>query len=224
MKCYAIENHPNDSRVTIDPAGIVQTLSSRMGTGGNNTPFVLITDTKDETDGTDDMFVLNSSGGGIASPLDASYYKGCGLRQGIEREFVMTKAFMAGNGQLDQVQLDTVSRTLDCMHDQKMVVIENQQHYYTKQAHGEYVDGKVASALKERDYKEYTDVVQEGNNKKYVLRRLTPTECARLQGFPDWWCDGANGSDSAQYKLWGNGIALPCVAFIMENIVSDAQK
>ena len=46
MKCYAIENHPNDSRVTIDPDGIVQTLSSRMGTGGNNTPFVLITSTK----------------------------------------------------------------------------------------------------------------------------------------------------------------------------------
>lgn len=40
--CYAIENHPNDSRVTVDPNGIVQTLSSRMGTGGNNTPFVLI--------------------------------------------------------------------------------------------------------------------------------------------------------------------------------------
>ena len=42
MKTYAIENHPNDSRVTIDPNGIVQTLSSRMGTGGNNTPFALI--------------------------------------------------------------------------------------------------------------------------------------------------------------------------------------
>lgn len=46
MKCYAIENHPNDSRVKIDPDGVVQTLSSRMGTGGNNTPFVLITSTK----------------------------------------------------------------------------------------------------------------------------------------------------------------------------------
>lgn len=46
MKCYAIENHPNDSRVKIDPDGIVQTLSSRMGTGGNNTPFVLVTFTK----------------------------------------------------------------------------------------------------------------------------------------------------------------------------------
>ena len=46
MKCYAIENHPNDSRVTIDQDGIVQCLSSRMGTGGNNTPFVLITSMK----------------------------------------------------------------------------------------------------------------------------------------------------------------------------------
>lgn len=41
---YAVENHPNDSRARIDPDGIVQTLSSRMGTGGNNTPFVLIKD------------------------------------------------------------------------------------------------------------------------------------------------------------------------------------
>jgi hypothetical protein len=39
---YAVENHPNDSRVRIDPDGIVQTLSSRMGTGGNNTPLVLL--------------------------------------------------------------------------------------------------------------------------------------------------------------------------------------
>lgn len=42
IECYAIENHPNDSRAKIDPDGIVQCLSSRMGTGGNNTPFVLI--------------------------------------------------------------------------------------------------------------------------------------------------------------------------------------
>ena len=55
-------------------------------------------------------------------------------------------------------------------------------------------------------------VMYPGENKKrkYIVRRLTPTECARLQGFPDWWTDGADGSDSAKYKLWGNGIALPC--------------
>lgn len=42
INVYAVENHPNDSRARIDPDGIVQTLSSRMGTGGNNTPFVLM--------------------------------------------------------------------------------------------------------------------------------------------------------------------------------------
>lgn len=191
MKCYPIENHPHDSRVKLCTDGIVQTLPTRMGTGGNNTPFVLIVP---ETEEPKQVFVANSSGDGIACPLDASYYKGQGLRQGIEREFVMTKAYMAGNGQLDQVQLTEVSRTLDCMHDQKMVLIDKREDYM-------------------------------GNSdKKYVLRRLTPTECARLQGFPDWWCDGANGSDSAQYKLWGNGIALPCAVMILENIVRDAEK
>ena len=46
--------------------------------------------------------------------------------------------------------------------------------------------------------------------RRYIVRRLTPTECARLQGFPDWWTDDIPGSDSAQYKMWGNGQALPC--------------
>lgn len=39
---YSVENHPNDSRVSVDPRGIVQTLSSRMGTGGGNVPLILI--------------------------------------------------------------------------------------------------------------------------------------------------------------------------------------
>lgn len=52
----------------------------------------------------------------------------------------------------------------------------------------------------------------------YIVRRLTPLECCRLQGFPDWWEDGVNGSDSARYKMWGNGMALPCVLYVMEGI------
>lgn len=52
----------------------------------------------------------------------------------------------------------------------------------------------------------------------YIVRRLTPLECCRLQGFPDWWEDGVDGSDSARYKMWGNGMALPCVLYVMEGI------
>jgi DNA (cytosine-5)-methyltransferase 1 len=66
----------------------------------------------------------------------------------------------------------------------------------------------------------------EGMNgdRKYVLRRLTPTECARLQGFPDWWVDGAEGSDSAIYKMWGNGIALPCAADVIGRLAKELES
>ena len=100
---------------------------------------------------------------------------------------------------------------------------------------------------------------------EYIVRRLTPTECARLQGFPDWWCIGLGTeepteddlafwrevfethrkiagtstkpktdkqiikwlkdphSDSAEYKMWGNGVALPNVYFVLSGIVYYAQ-
>ena len=54
------------------------------------------------------------------------------------------------------------------------------------------------------------------NDVQYVARRLTPTECARLQGFPDDWCADVSHTDSAEYKLWGNGIALPCILPMMK--------
>ena len=56
---------------------------------------------------------------------------------------------------------------------------------------------------------------------RYIVRRLTPLECCRLQGFPDWWEDGVSGSDSARYKMWGNGMALPCVLYVMEGIANE---
>lgn len=61
------------------------------------------------------------------------------------------------------------------------------------------------------------------DNPFYAVRRLTPLECCRLQGFPDWWTADVDGSDSAQYKMWGNGVALPCVLYVMEGI-AEAMK
>lgn len=98
-------------------------------------------------------------------------------------------------------------------------------HYFTRQAISEFVQGGVASTLMERQYKSADDLVVEGRKeRKYIVRRLTPTECARLQGFPDWWTDGAEGSDSAKYKLWGNGIALPCAADVMRRIAKAVER
>jgi len=60
--------------------------------------------------------------------------------------------------------------------------------------------------------------------RKYIVRRLTPLECCRLQGFPDWWEDGVEGSDTARYKMWGNGIALPCAADVLRRIAKEVNR
>lgn len=78
--------------------------------------------------------------------------------------------------------------------------------------------GGVSSTLMARDFKSASDVVVERKPRKYIVRRLTPTECARLQGFPDEWCEGLGGSDSAIYKAYGNGLALPCAYDVLRRI------
>jgi DNA (cytosine-5)-methyltransferase 1 len=68
-------------------------------------------------------------------------------------------------------------------------------------------------------------VLMQGNHpRKYIVRRLTPLECCRLQGFPDWWEDGVEGSDSARYKMWGNGIALPCAVDVLRRIAKTIKE
>ena len=52
----------------------------------------------------------------------------------------------------------------------------------------------------------------------HLIRRLTPLECERLQGFPDGWTDIPGASDSSRYKALGNSVAIPCVEFIMSGI------
>lgn len=48
-----------------------------------------------------------------------------------------------------------------------------------------------------------------------AVRRLTPLECLRLQGYPDWWLDVEGMSDTAKYKAIGNSVAIVCVDFVM---------
>lgn len=54
--------------------------------------------------------------------------------------------------------------------------------------------------------------------KRKLIRRLTPLECERLQGFPDGWTDIPGASDSARYKALGNSVAIPCVDFVLRGI------
>ena len=52
-----------------------------------------------------------------------------------------------------------------------------------------------------------------------LIRRLTPLECERLQGFPDHWTDITGASDAARYKALGNSVAIPCVDYVMQGIL-----
>jgi len=82
----------------------------------------------------------------------------------------------------------------------------------TGQASAEIVRGGCPTLTANHEQPIYT------NDAEYIVRRLTPTECARLQGFPDDWCSDVPHSDSAEYKLWGNGIALPCLLPMMKSM------
>lgn len=59
---------------------------------------------------------------------------------------------------------------------------------------------------------------------QYVVRRLTPLECCRLQGMPDWWCADVPHADTPEYKMWGNGMALPNALYIMQGFAERAEK
>ena len=136
----------------------------------------------------------------------------------------MPKVFCAGNGQLHQISMESVMNTLDCMHDQQILLIQNDTPIVLNSSGGVSRPRLTQAITREQDQEtERRESSLESSGRKYVLRRLTPTECLRLQGLPDWWCDGANGSDSAIYKMAGNGIAIPCAYDVLGRIVKAYQ-
>jgi DNA (cytosine-5)-methyltransferase 1 len=141
------------------------------------------------------------------------------------------------------------------------VVVASEPSCYSKLAHGFYKADEVSSGLKARDYKGDTDIVLavdarnctenetngslqsnsahslNGNNVvrvKYIVRRLTPLECERLQGFPDRWTDigeftdtkgkRCKTSDASRYKALGNSIALPSWKFILKRLCANYER
>lgn len=85
------------------------------------------------------------------------------------------------------------------------------------------LDGNYYKGCGERNGTE-RELIAEYGGRKWIVRRLTPKECARLQGMPDWWCDGVEHKDAPEYKMWGNGMALPNVMYVLEGIVRVLQK
>ena len=92
---------------------------------------------------------------------------------------------------------------------------------YSRQRVDDFRENGVVSTQSARQHKDATDLVcQKAEVYAYLIRRLTPLECERLQGFPDGWTDIPEASDSARYKALGNSVAIPCVEFIMGRIAA----
>ena len=280
-----VENHPADSRVKIDESGKVQTLTSRMGTGGNNVPLTLKIRSGCEGGGKGALLQMNKSAT-LSTINDQSVFVPKSMS--IAGNIIDRSEKSGGNG--IGVNED-VSFTLNTADRHAVVYSMPDVPFHTT------FSENIASTLLNRDYKSAqlvsygidraafnqgsnalykpsvekeqeqtlvsrgTGVAVKAEKSKYVVRRLTPTECARLQGFPDWWCVyletpepteaeirwwsdvfethrricGTSTkaktrkqivkwlqnphSDSAEYKMWGNGVALPCVCFVMRGIV-----
>jgi DNA (cytosine-5)-methyltransferase 1 len=164
---------------------------------------------------------------------------------------------------------EDVSFTLNTIDRHAVVAPVDDEHATYCATTGSFmtVDKEKTPPLMARDYKDPqvindTETPDERDKPEpvYIVRRLTPVECARLQGFPDWWCSGLaipnpsdeelaywaeiwetwrkltnpNGkpktekqlrkwladpyTDAAEYKLWGNGVAVPCVYFVLSGI------
>ena len=92
---------------------------------------------------------------------------------------------------------------------------------YSRQRVDDFRENGVVSTQSARQHKDATDLVcQKAEAYAYLIRRLTPLECERLQGFPDGWTEIPGASDSARYKALGNSVAIPCVEFIMGRIAA----
>lgn len=134
------------------------------------------------------------------------------------------KAYCAGNGQLHQMSMNETANTLDCMHDQQMIV--QTRTPMVLNSSGGVLEQRLTQVIgKEQEQgMETNENTSSLSGRKYVLRRLTPLECLRLQGLPDWWVDGCGGSDSAIYKMCGNGLAIPCAYDVLRRIANEYDK
>ena len=260
---YSIENHPADSRVNIDDSGKVQTLTSRMGTGGGNVPMVM-----------EPHHVYCLQGNGI-DRADTAGCNGKGWKEDtcytlntIDRPAVAyaERAVCVADHPTPKIDENGVAFTLNARDYKAPLCAAYAEEPVTLQG------SNVAGTLMAQDYKgigrydTWGSAVCVPTSVRYIFRRLTPTECARLQGFPDEWGHPdikesltdeeyafwlnvrnthaeINGkavkdhtreqmltwynklhTDSAEYKMWGNGVALPCALYVMQGIAEALKE
>ena len=279
-----VENNPTDGRAKINPDGVFQTLCGRAGTGGNNTPLVaeLVIKAFGVCSKHSNAMMSDNPHSGFyeaktSRTLDQSGGNSVISNQGgicvvaSAPETYTLQGSMIGRADQNGLQGDGINKdvcfTLNTS-DRHAIAAPEADHYCTsKNSHHTVAAHEQANTLVASDWKDPPLVNDLPNDEPvYIVRRLTPVECARLQGFPDWWCadlaipdpsdeeiafwmavwetwrqiTNPKGkpktekqirkwladpyTDSAEYKLWGNGISLPVAYFVLSGIAWAAQN
>lgn len=258
----AIENHPADSRVKLDESGTVQTLTTRMGTGGGNVPMLAVPTyciqgnciDRADTAGcngkgwTEDVcYTLNT----IDRPAVMAIEPGALSRGQGERVWDKCPTLRAkmgdnqpcvvlndqGGSQMD-VSENVVGTLRAEMHGNIPAVTTYQKttgplmanshpgSYTGQDAHSDMLvagfQGKAGAEASicygENIAPSLVKTKEAMIAQRHSVRRLTPLECERLQGYEDGWTDIEGASDSGRYKALGNSVAIPCVEYVMEGI------
>ena len=125
-------------------------------------------------------------------------------------------AVCVGNGQLNQITMSEQCNTLDTMHDQQAVFIPPVAHALRAKANCDFREDSETYVCRQ------------------TVRRLTPLECERLQGYPDGWTDIGDWTDSKgkkhreadspRYKALGNSIALPFWFWLLRRISAQYER
>lgn len=212
----------NQVHATVTQTGICPTLPASMGLGGGYVPMI--------TDHPADKPVVFENHAQDARYKEAptcsptgydSWGTGGGNTPLVAVPGQVT-SYGIGNGQAHAYASKEKSGTLDTMHDAQAVAIEysgclNPWDTQARRVYGK--DGTFPSLPSRETAGGNQQAVLAGQRTRWIVRRLTPTECERLQGFPDGWTDIGEWTDtkgkkhkpadSPRYKALGNSIALP---------------
>ena len=245
---FSVENHPNDSRVGINEDGKVQALTGRMGTGGGNVPLVMSLDRASFNQGKNAQFDIGIDDKGVAhtvvakGPSAVCYAvdqgggkSSCGVTEGIAPTLTCTHGGepAACYGFYPQMKAES-----NCFIEDKANTIVNGT------CPGHHNGVVVAVDCRNATESDTTGALQSvsahslnGNNVvriRYIVRRLTPLECERLQGYPDLWTDigeyidskgkKCKSSDAARYKALGNSIALPSWKWVLKKLSAQYER
>ena len=189
------ENHGVDARYT-GPHKVSPTLSCRAGTGGNNLPLVAQEGPQ--------VFCIT---GNAIDRQPENGGNGLGIQEGVAYTLTATDHHAVfARQRCDKFQADGVASTQSA-HQQKDVTDLIYQETVALTAG----DSKGPNS----QYVSQDKLVVEA---PLLIRRLTPRECERLQGYPDDWTNLPGAADSPRYRALGNSVAIPCVEYLMHGM------